>query len=183
MIYFHPQRGAIETDERFNPGCRRYRGGRDSDWRMISEPLPKGFLRGDPEKQFFGLGGAETVFGPLEKVCHECRATFVFTAAEQKRWYETLGFFVDATAVRCGPCRRARQGLERARKRYAVALHAAAESPSKKTHLEAARAALQVIHAGGHAPVDKAVAHARRALMLGADAAGIIRQLKKLSPH
>lgn len=118
------------------------------------------------------------MFGPLEKVCRSCKVPFVFTAAEQKHWYETLRFHIDSTAVRCGPCRRALRRLELARKRYEKAVHAVADAPSKKTHLDAAAATLQVIRAGGRAPIDRAIGHARRAQALGADASALIRELK-----
>jgi hypothetical protein len=185
MIWFHPQRGAVVTDQQLNPICRRYRGGQDADWRVISEPLPKGFLRGDASKQLFGMGGPEEVFGPLEKVCRDCRATFVFTAAEQKHWYETLGFFIDVTAVRCGGCRRARHTVERARRRYAKALQAAVETPTRASHLEVAQSGLEMIVARGRSPSKKVlenlVAHARRAQRLGAGVDELLGALKKLA--
>ncbi len=37
--------------------------------------------------------------------CSRCPETFQFTAAEQKRWYEELGFYVDSYAKNCPACR------------------------------------------------------------------------------
>ncbi|MBX3416289.1 MAG: zinc-ribbon domain containing protein [Pirellulaceae bacterium] len=38
--------------------------------------------------------------------CSRCSENFCFTAAEQKRWYEELGFYVDSYAKNCQDCRR-----------------------------------------------------------------------------
>ena len=38
--------------------------------------------------------------------CSRCSETFCFTVAEQKRWYEELGFYVDSYAKACPACRR-----------------------------------------------------------------------------
>ncbi|MEZ6117878.1 MAG: zinc-ribbon domain containing protein [Pirellulaceae bacterium] len=37
--------------------------------------------------------------------CSRCSEAFCFTAAEQKRWYEELGFYVDSYAKNCSACR------------------------------------------------------------------------------
>lgn len=178
MIYFHPQRGAWETTKPLNPRFRHFRGGNDADWRIVSEPLPKGFLRGDPTKQRYGLGGPDLVFGPLEKTCRDCKADFVFTAAEQKHWYETLRFPLDSTAVRCKPCRRTLQRLEAARTEYAAALHAATATPTKTTCRAVAVAAIALLDAGGRAPIAKALGFARKAERLGGNASALIAKLQ-----
>src|SRR6186997_3344178 len=151
-IFFHPQRGAVTSAGPINPICGRYRGGQDSGWNELKGVsvevradgthehqgrLPAGFLWGDERRQFFGLGGPELVFGPLEKKCRECGKAFVFSAQEQRHWYEVLGFFIDATAVRCAACRAARRDLELARRRYEVALRTVSATPTAGNHLEA----------------------------------------------
>ena len=184
-VFFHPQRGAFLSPGPINPQCARYRGGRDSEWRELkgvqvaeradgtyphSGTLPEGFLWGEPAKQVFGMGGPALVFGPLERVCRDCAKAFAFSAAEQKHWYEELGFLLDSTAVRCAPCRTRRRHLERARRGWELALRAAEASPSVEEHLGVARAALAVFGAGGRVPIDKALAHCTRAQRLGATA-------------
>ncbi len=42
-----------------------------------------------------------------EKTCVDCGSTFVFSGAEQKYWYEELGFPVYSRPKRCVACRRA----------------------------------------------------------------------------
>ena len=111
------------------------------------------------------------MFGPLDKVCRDCRDPFVLTAREQKHLAETLRLFTDVTSVRCRSCRRAKVALERARVAYAAALRAAEQAPSAATHLDVARAILDVLAAGGRAPLDRALGHCRRARRLGASTA------------
>ncbi len=198
-LFHHPQRGAILMDTDVPPEGRRIRGGIiSSEWREVarvemivengqrwvepSQRPPKGFLWGDPKRQVYGLNGAALVFGPIEKTCRDCRAPFVLTAHEQKHMAETLRLPTMITSVRCRACRRAKLELERARKAYADALGVAARTPTAATHLEVARTALAVISAGGRAPLDKAVAHCRRARSLGAAASAdrIEQQIEKL---
>lgn len=64
-----------------------------------------------------------THYFDLERSCRDCQRPFIFFAAEQKYWYEELGFVLDADAVRCIECRKKQQGIARLRKRY-QALHA-----------------------------------------------------------
>jgi hypothetical protein len=175
-IWFHPQRGSIVTDEKFDKGCLRYRGGPDDAWRIIGEPLPKGFLWGDPAKQQYGMGGPQEVFGPLERVCRDCKKEFVFPAAEQKYWLETLGFHIDSTATRCLGCRTVR----RKQRSYADAVNETKKNPTARAFLNAAKAALAWHKAGGRAPLAKAVAHCRRAQKLGLDAAPLLTALRDI---
>ncbi len=171
-IWFHPQRGAVVSEKPLNRQWLRYRGGPDDGWRQIPEPLPRGFLRGDPAKQQYGMGGPILVYGPLERRCRDCKTHFAFPASEQKHWHEVLGFTVDATAVRCLGCRR-RMQLQRV---YSDAMADAAREPSAKTHLAVARAALAWKKSGGNAPRAKAVMHCRKAQALGSKQAEGVMQ-------
>lgn len=198
-LFHHPKHGAILSDTDVPPEGRRIRGGiTTSEWREVaqvemitangerrvapSQRPPKGFLWGDPERQVYGFNEAILVFGPIEKTCRDCRAPFVLTAHEQQHLAETLRLLTLVTSVRCRTCRRAKLELERARKEYAEALAAAAATPTATTHLEVARTALAVLSAGGRAPLDKALAHCRRARRLGAAAPAdrLEREIAKL---
>jgi hypothetical protein len=53
--------------------------------------------------------------------CADCGSQEVWTAKQQKWWYETVGASIDSRAVRCLTCRRAR----RVRKQAALAVHGA----------------------------------------------------------
>lgn len=59
----------------------------------------------------------------LKRVCVECSRAFIFFGQEQKYWYETLGFALDANCIRCIDCRNRQHGLERQRRRYEELFH------------------------------------------------------------
>ncbi len=180
-LFFHPQRGVFYGRDAINPRCARYRGGTDEDWQELlsfevecgpdgrdrprpNQVLPEGFLWGEPSCQRFGMGGPHLAYGPLQKVCRTCGASFVFTADEQKRWYEVRRLYVDVTAVQCARCRQ----LRRAQRVYAQALEAARSEPeSAQSHLSVPLAALEVLRAGGRMALDKAFTHCRIAARLG----------------
>lgn len=50
--------------------------------------------------------------------CSRCLKAFCFTAAEQKQWYEELGFYVDSYAKTCGECRRDERKRKALRQTY-----------------------------------------------------------------
>jgi hypothetical protein len=50
--------------------------------------------------------------------CRQCGRDFLFFALEQKYWFETLQFYVDADCVYCPECRRQTQTLRRCLRRY-----------------------------------------------------------------
>jgi hypothetical protein len=47
-----------------------------------------------------------------------CGEEFCWSAAEQRLWFETYGFFVDAFAKRCLPCRREQRRIRELRQEY-----------------------------------------------------------------
>ncbi len=134
-------------------------------------PLPPGAVRGDPRRQLFCCDVPRYFYVDLARTCRSCGAPFVFSAREQRHWYETLGFRLDASAVRCLPCRRAfrrDRGLSRA---LADASRALAEGPLHPPAVLAyARAAVAHAERHGHAPLDAAIG-ALRALRKSVPAA------------
>ena len=50
--------------------------------------------------------------------CDRCDAKFVFSAAEQRVWYEEYGFWIDSLPKHCLECRRDLRSLKAARKEY-----------------------------------------------------------------
>lgn len=44
-----------------------------------------------------------------EITCTDCNEPFVFSASEQKFWYEDLHFRVDSFPKQCPPCRKTRR--------------------------------------------------------------------------
>jgi hypothetical protein len=124
--------------------------------------LPAGAVRGNPRRQLFCCEVPRYFYVDVERTCRDCGASFVFSAGEQKHWYETLGFRLDANAVRCLPCRRAfrrDKGIARA---LADASRALAQSPLHPPAVLAyARAAIAHAERFGHAPLDAAIAALR----------------------
>lgn len=134
----------------------------DPDFRP---PMPPGAVRGDPRRQLFCCDVPRYFYVDRTHACRACGAEFVFSAREQRHWYETLGLRLDATAVRCLPCRRAfrrDRGISRA---LADASRALAECPLHPPAVLAyARAVVAHAERFGHAPLDAALG-ALRALV------------------
>jgi hypothetical protein len=94
----------------------------------------------------------------------QCGRDFVFTAAEQKHWYETLKFHFDSTAIRCVECRRQRRNAVALHARVGEAKRALAAHPDEPTHqLALARALVTLREATGGGDLAEMVAAARGA--------------------
>jgi hypothetical protein len=50
--------------------------------------------------------------------CEECRRLFVWSASEQRVWFEEYGFFVDAFPKHCPECRARRRNAVELRQEY-----------------------------------------------------------------
>ncbi len=61
---------------------------------------------GNPAKQKFCDHPPFLAYYDEEKTCNTCKRTFIFSASEQKHWYETLEFWVQSEAKDCLECRR-----------------------------------------------------------------------------
>ena len=51
-------------------------------------------------------------------ICRECGKEFVFTAKEQRFWYEDMHFWIDSLPTRCPACRKEQRTRVNLRKRY-----------------------------------------------------------------
>lgn len=60
--------------------------------------------------------------------CSQCEATFCFTAAQQKLWYEELGFYVDSYSKDCLECRKNKRRKKELRQEYDRDIKTALES-------------------------------------------------------
>ena len=69
--------------------------------------------------------------------CARCQETFLFSAAEQRTWYEEWGFPVDSFARHCPDCRRERRRLKALRQEYdrSVAAARSSSDPGPKTRV------------------------------------------------
>ncbi|WP_337176979.1 zinc-ribbon domain containing protein [Paludisphaera sp.] len=52
-------------------------------------------------------------FIDAKMTCRDCGRSFVFSAAEQRHWYETLKFWVQSRPKQCLACRRVRRARRR----------------------------------------------------------------------
>ena len=87
-----------------------------------------------------------THYFDAKRQCIVCQKPFIFFAAEQKYWYEELGFPLESDCVRCVFCRKRQQGVERHRQRYEDLFHVQERTPAQ--NLEMAECALSLAEAG-----------------------------------
>ncbi|MCG8315269.1 MAG: zinc-ribbon domain-containing protein [Pseudomonadales bacterium] len=75
-------------------------------------------IKADIEKQNFSIY-PRSIYVDIQKRCESCGKWFLFFAKEQKYWYETLGFYIDADCVKCVNCRKKEQEIKYLMNRYA----------------------------------------------------------------
>ena len=133
--------------------------------------LPRGAVRGNPHRQnrYVDLRGPKyppTYFYVNESdTCVQCGKDFVFSAREQKYWFETLQFA--AGPVRCRDCRRRRRTEKALRLELAAAKAELKRAPDDPAALLAVAETLVRYHGRfGQGKLDEAIAAARRALKL-----------------
>jgi Probable zinc-ribbon domain len=86
-----------------------------------------------------------THYFDAKRQCADCGRPFIFFAAEQKYWYEDLGFPLESDCVRCVVCRKKQQGLELNRERYEELFHV--QERTSEQDLEMAECALSLVEA------------------------------------
>jgi hypothetical protein len=87
-----------------------------------------------------------THYFDLERICRDCKRPFIFFAAEQKHWYEELGFGLESDCVRCVECRKRQQGIARQREQYETLFHV--EQRTEEQTLQMADVCLSLIESG-----------------------------------
>lgn len=78
---------------------------------------------------------AVTHYFDIRRSCVDCGQSFLFFAAEQKYWYEVLGFPLEANCVRCVPCRKEQRALQARRQRYEELFALEARTPDQDIEL------------------------------------------------
>ncbi len=63
--------------------------------------------------------------------CVRCGKNFIFSAEEQRFWYEELGFYIDSRAKRCRECRSELRELKLLQQEYDREISAALKSASE----------------------------------------------------
>lgn len=141
--------------------------------RSYKPPLPPGAVRGNVLAQEF----CEMCHVPRyfyidqEKTCQQCGKAFVFSAAEQKYWYETLKFHFSSVAIRCLACRRRRRTERALQAQLAKSLEMIRQRPDDPAALMAgAEASARLYQRRGTGDLDRALSFARRAARLWPEA-------------
>ena len=132
-------------------------------------PLPKGAVRGSVRSQSFCrmCHVPRYFYVDLPGTCVQCGGAFVFRAAEQKHWYESLKFHFDSVAVRCVDCRRKRRSERSLQQELSEAKARAAKEPdSAAAQLAVAEALVRYRQRTGQGRLDEALAAARKARRL-----------------
>lgn len=76
-----------------------------------------------PARQTLGLGTPFAAYVDRPFRCEDCGATAVFSAGEQRHWFETLGFLIWVYPKQCAPCRAERRRKAQRNDELADALH------------------------------------------------------------
>lgn len=84
--------------------------------------------------------------------CERCGREFVFTAAEQRVWYEEYRFWIDSLPKHCFECRRALRELKAARRDYDRWIEQALETDDLELKTRLARLIDQLYELGGELP-------------------------------
>src|SRR3974377_2478279 len=74
-------------------------------------------VRADVDKQNYSVAPRHWYID-AEIVCDMCGEVFVFSAAEQRAWYETYRFYVDSFPRKCVRCRKTARHLKELRQQY-----------------------------------------------------------------
>lgn len=106
----HPQFGnipIIKIRNTFNQEYWDY----DPDYKPS---LPIGAIRGNVRSQDFCrmCHVPKYYYQDIDKTCVQCGQDFIFSAKEQKYWYESLKFHFDSVAIRCPKCRKVRRSVK-----------------------------------------------------------------------
>ena len=129
-------------------------------------PLPRGAVRGNPERQNYCHAHHPPKYFYLDETntCVQCGQEFVFTAEEQKFWYETLQFNFDSIAIRCRDCRKQRRTDAALRQQIALALEALSRRPTDPhALLDLATATVRYRERTGEGNLDRALGACRKA--------------------
>ena len=91
-------------------------------------------LAANVTRQHLGLGTPFAAYVDRPFQCTDCGKPSVFSAAEQKHWFEKLQFLIWVYPKQCAACRAVRRGRKRSQKSLAKALHGL--DPSDPEQLE-----------------------------------------------
>lgn len=134
--------------------------------------LPIGAVRGDVRRQSYCpmCHVPRYFYVDQDRRCVQCGEDFVFSAREQKYWYESLHFHFDSVAIRCPRCRGRRRTEKALREQMSAARRRLSENPDDPALLLAdAEACVRYRQRTGEGDIDRAIAAARRATKIWPD--------------
>ena len=79
-------------------------------------------LRADVTRHNIGLGTSYAAYVDRPFECTDCQSPSVFSASEQKHWFEMLQFLIWVYPKQCAPCRKKRRNVVAAQKALQKAL-------------------------------------------------------------
>ena len=129
-------------------------------------PLPPGAVRGDISRQSYcpTCHRPRYFYRDQHKTCVQCGDAFVFSAREQKFWYERLGFYLDSEAIRCRRCRKQQRTMKALARQVSALRDRQRDAPDDPAvALELAETTVRFRETTGEGDLDRAVANARRA--------------------
>jgi len=164
--WFKREAASYPPTSPFHPladGMRRLalEGGSDWFWACDRCIHAKRALKADIAKQNLGLGTPFAAYIDRPFRCEDCETATVFSASEQRHWYETLGFLIWVYPKQCAPCRAGRRRKKRANRALAKAL--AGLDAKDPTQLEAVARLYDEIGADAKATTFRARARNRSA--------------------
>lgn len=74
-------------------------------------------IQGDPSKQNFSISPRKLYIDAIYR-CEDCSQEFIWTAVEQKAWFEEYFFWTDSQPRYCKTCRANRRRLLKLQKEY-----------------------------------------------------------------
>ncbi len=72
----------------------------------------------------------------IEELCIRCGRPFLFFALEQRHWFETLGFWIDAHCTRCADCRRSDNDIKKMQRTYSSLVQKAERTAAETKELK-----------------------------------------------
>lgn len=112
-------------------------------------------VRADIKQQNFSMCPRHWYIDAAFK-CSRCGESFVFTADEQKFWYEELKFWIDSLPRECAQCRKELRALKALQQEYDRDIASAMSKSTSVDQKQRLVAVIEAIEAGGVNLAEKA---------------------------
>lgn len=129
--------------------------------------IPPGAVSGNINKQVFSFGFdvPKYYYEDKERKCVQCGENFVFSAKEQKYWFETLQFNFNTEAIRCLSCRKQKRSEKALVNELALLKKSHKENPKDPyIMLEMARVICTFFECTSKGDLEEAISFSRKAM-------------------